>query len=106
MLTRVLAWAAIVAFATAGWTPLTNAHSWYPLECCREIDCAPVDSVVRVVPAAGGPPQLLVTSEHGTAIVPHDFLARESKDGRMHICMGYDAFGNRDVLCFFIPPSM
>jgi hypothetical protein len=31
--------------------------------------------------------KLVVTSGVGTAIVPHNFRVRDSKDGRMHICI-------------------
>jgi hypothetical protein len=64
------------------------AHGWYPKECCHEMDCAPVERIVRLVPTASGLPQLIVTSKHGTAIIPHDYPVRESKDGRMHVCCG------------------
>lgn len=83
-----------------------NAHSWYPRECCHDTDCAPVDSAVWLIPAGGGSPQLRVTSKYGTLIIPDGFPARESKDGRMHVCVGYDAFGDKTVLCFFTPPIM
>ena len=84
-------------------TPLA-AHSWYPKECCNDMDCAPVETVDRLLPTGGGLPQLVVTSKHGKAIVPQGFPVRESKDGRMHVCMRYDEFGNMDVICLFVPP--
>jgi hypothetical protein len=83
-----------------------DAHSWYPKECCRNDDCAPVDSVVQVVPVGGGKLQLIVTSRHGTALIPQDFPMRESQDGRMHVCMRADPYGGKDVMCFFTPPGM
>ena len=54
-----------------------------------------------VVPIGGGLPQLVVTSAIGTAIVPHDFPVRESKDGRMHVCI-QDVW----VVCLFVPPRV
>src|SRR5262245_52867576 len=95
-----------VTVAVTGVGHLANAHSWYPRECCHEIDCAPVDTAIWVTPAGGGPSQLHVTSKHGKAVIPRGFSTRDSKDSRMHICMGYDEFGNPAVLCFFVPPSM
>ena len=80
---------------------LAQAHSWYPKECCTGKDCAPVEKVTWLVPTGGGLPQLVVTSTLGTAVVPHDLPVRESKDGRMHVCI-QDVW----VVCLFIPPPM
>ena len=91
--------------ASTSLAPPAMAHSWYPSECCQQIDCAPVDSVTRLVPKGGGPAELLVTSKHGTVIIPAGFPVRESRDGRIHICMGYGPFGSRELLCLFMPPS-
>jgi hypothetical protein len=82
-----------------------HAHDWYPVECCHSTDCAPVDSVGQIVPTGGGVPQLVVTSKHGTAIVPQDLPRRPSKDNRMHVCMR-SLNGTTYVLCLFVPPSM
>ena len=106
MVGKALQWATIAAIVVLGQLQLAKAHSWYPPECCHEIDCAPVDEAVWLSPAESGPPQLRVTSKFGTTTVPRDFSVRQSKDSRMHICMGYDDFGRPSVLCFFIPPSM
>ena len=97
---------AIAAMALLAQFRSAEAHSWYPPECCHEIDCAPVDEAIWVSRADGGPPQLLVTSKFGTAKIPRGFLPQQSKDSRMHVCMGYDDFGGKSVLCFFVPPSM
>ena len=83
-----------------------TAHGWYPKDCCHDDDCAPVESVVRLVPTGGGSSQLLVTTKRGTTLVPKDFPVRESKDGRMHICVRADPYGGNDVMCLFMPPSM
>jgi hypothetical protein len=86
-----------------------RAHSWYPHECCSGEDCAPVDNIAWLVPAGGGLPQLVVTSKHGTAVVPRDFPVRQSKDSRMHVCLQHsptDPFSDITVLCLFMPPSM
>ena len=84
-----------------------HAHSWYPKECCHDKDCAPVDNVAQVVPADGRAPQLIVTSKHGKAVIPINFPVRESKDGRMHVCMRHTPYyGTVDVICLFMPPTM
>jgi hypothetical protein len=81
------------------------AHSWYPRECCRDYDCAPVETLTQLLSSRRGTPQLVVTSKHGKAIVPRNFPVRDSKDGRAHVCMQYDPFGDLYVVCLFMPPS-
>jgi hypothetical protein len=87
------------------WATLAQAHDWYPAECCNGNDCAPVESVGRLVPAGRGEPQWIVTSKHGTAKVPDNLSIRTSPDARMHACMVYDPFGDLVVICLFMPPQ-
>jgi hypothetical protein len=68
---------------------LAWAHSWYPKECCRDTDCAPVNHVAWTVPRDGGVPQMIVTSSVGTVTIPINFPRRESPDGRMHVCIQF-----------------
>jgi len=85
------------------------AHEWYPMECCSGMDCAPVEKTERV-PIPNDPtalPMLLVTTKHGTVMIPRNFPFRESKDNRMHVCMrptGVPADPMR-LLCVFVPPT-
>jgi hypothetical protein len=95
----------VAAAALAAGAGIAQAHDWYPVECCHATDCAPVDAVGQFVPTGGGIPQLVVTSRHGTAIVPQNVPRQASKDGRMHVCMR-SLRGTMYVLCIFIPPSM
>jgi hypothetical protein len=90
-----------LAAAVVLWSGPASAHSWYPKECCSGKDCAPVEKTTWFVPLGGGLPQLVVTSAVGTAIVPHDFPVRESKDGRMHVCI-QDVW----IVCLFVPPRV
>ena len=76
-----------------------RAHDWYPIECCQAVDCAPVESVGQIVP------MLVVTSKHGTAIVPQDLPRQTSRDNRMHVCMRI-LNGTMSVRCLFVPPTM
>ena len=87
--------AALLAAATPA-----AAHDWYPIECCSGMDCAAVEKV-EMVPGPGiarcsdpglgvGPGAMLVTTKHGTVVVPANFPRRESKDNRMHACMRPD----------------
>jgi hypothetical protein len=102
----------LLAFLLAA-TPAA-AHDWYPLECCHEMDCAPVDHA-EIVPtpatadpntsAAVGPPAMIVTTRLGTVLVPANFPRRESKDNRMHACMMPGVGGQMQLVCIFMPPS-
>jgi len=82
-----------------------DAHDWYPEECCRAKDCAPVESWAFTRPVREGSlPQLSVTTKHDTAIVPRDLPRRESKDYRMHACMrGWGSV--KQIVCIFLPPE-
>jgi hypothetical protein len=95
----------LVLAGTAALSP-TTGHDWYPKVCCHDMDCAPIESIVRLVPAGGGAAQLIVTSKHGKAIVRQDFPVRESKDSRMHVCMRRHDSGDLDVICLFVPPGV
>ena len=86
-----------------------DAHDWYPMECCHQMDCAPVDhaETVKGQLYAGmgyaqslAPGTLIVTTRHGTAVVPPDMQRRESKDNQMHACLRAGK-----VICIFLPPS-
>jgi hypothetical protein len=100
---------ALVVFSVfAGMATLGPAtgHDWYPLECCNQMDCAPVESIAPLASTTtGDPPQLVVTSKHSKAIIRQDFPVRESRDSRIHVCMRRHDFGDMDVICFFIPPG-
>jgi hypothetical protein len=104
-------WLLALLLSTA--TPAA-AHDWYPLECCHEQDCAPVDRA-EIVPTpttsdpSGAPasmPAMVVTTKYGTVTVPANFPRRESKDHRMHACMMPNGLGQMQLICIFMPPSM
>jgi hypothetical protein len=81
-------------------------HDWYPHDCCHDMDCAPVESIAWLAPAQGEHRRLAVTSKHGTAIVRQGVSIRPSKDHRMHVCMKrYDALGEMEINCLFLPPE-
>ncbi len=88
------------------------AHDWYPMECCSGMDCAPVEKVEIVPMQSAGimgtqtlPGTMLITTKHGSVIVPANFPRRESKDNRMHACIRSSAGGNVRLICLFMPPS-
>jgi len=51
------------------------------------------------------PSSMLVTSKHGTVLVPANFPRRESKDHQMHVCMRPGEGGAMRLICIFLPPS-
>jgi hypothetical protein len=98
--------AAIFAVTIFGVTaPSASAYDWYPHECCHDKDCAPVESMTLITPAGGGAPYMVVASKHGQAILRRDFPTRESKDSRVHVCLGQYDTGEKEVICIFIPPG-
>jgi hypothetical protein len=102
--------ALIASLALIGWvasfSSQATSHDWYPLECCNGVDCAPVESTAHTQPiTSGSVPELIVTTRHGSAIVPKNFPIRESKDHRMHVCMIPRANGLMQIICVFLPPS-
>lgn len=107
-------WLMAVLLALA--TP-AMAHDWYPLECCHAMDCAPVEKVEMLPGPAmasvagaladssslGG---MIVTTKHGSVLVPGNFPRRESKDNQMHVCMRPGEGGSMRLLCIFMPPAI
>jgi hypothetical protein len=78
----------------------------YPQECCLDQDCAPVVSWSFVAADPDGLPAMVIETIHGTAIVPHDFPRRDSKDHRMHACLKlFDTNPATRLICFFVPPT-
>ena len=81
------------------------------------MDCAPVDKVEIVShPTLSGvltataapalPGSMLVTTKHGSVLVPANFPRRESKDNSMHACMRPGDGGAMRLICIFLPPAM
>lgn len=84
----------------------SSAQDWYPKDCCPDYACEPVKSFKWLRSKGGNTPLLSVQSRYGPIILQRDFPFRMSKDGRVHICVMYDAFGNLKVNCLFLPPIM
>jgi len=96
------------AVACAFWFTPAQAHDWYPKECCHDNDCAPVESTARTssLAASSELPSTLVTTKHGTAVIPPNLPRRESKDNRMHACMSPGPMGKMQLICIFTPPTL
>jgi hypothetical protein len=85
-----------------GLVAYARAHSWYPMDCCSDYDCAIVVKTSFVASDPKVPANMVVETVYGTAVVPHNFPLRQSKDGQTHACI--DKQGR--LLCLFVPPSM
>jgi hypothetical protein len=79
----------------------------YDMECCHDMDCAPVERMQYVAGAyfdiEGTKHEepirhLVVTTRHGTASVPAGMKRRHSTDGRVHACIRAGA-----VVCIYLP---
>ena len=103
---QILVSLSVLTSAALFWSVPARAHDWYPMECCHATDCAPVEKTAWLVPTSGAARQLIVTSKHGTAIVPQTLPVRESRDNRMHVCMRPSLYGGMGVICLFVPPAM
>src|SRR5262245_35964782 len=98
---------ALLGLAVACALP-AQAHDWYPKECCHDNDCAPVESIARsnTLAASSELPTTVVTTKHGTAMIPPNLQRRESKDNRMHACMNPGPMGKMQLICIFTPPTL
>lgn len=110
MTDRIVIGAIAVAIITASTmvavTTRARAHDWYPQICCSGRDCAPVDEKFisekadgyHVNLPAGSHPML--KKQGYSAIIPYT-SAKDSPDGRPHICLAYEGTSR---FCFFMPP--
>jgi hypothetical protein len=65
----------------------------------------PMASIIGSAANASPPSAMLVTTKHGSVVVPANFPRRDSKDHQMHACMRPGEGGGMRLLCIFIPPS-
>lgn len=95
---------AIFCLLLALFAPQARAHSWYPVECCFSMDCAPVD----VTPRRDGD-RLHVTTKHGEAWTDAETKIHEvpaaHDDGKVHACI-IQRDGKSKVRCVFFPGAM
>lgn len=84
----------------------SKAHDWYPMECCHQFDCGVATYAGFIHSSPSELPNLVISTRHGTVVVPHDFKYRDSKDGQVHACMRRMGSGEMVLICIFAPPSM
>lgn len=92
-----------IAYWTLAATVLTNgpqsqAHDWYPRECCSDRDCAPADVVERRDDGS-----YRVTLRGLTIVIPKNYNQwKLSPDGRVHVCITPSG----RLLCAFRAPEV
>jgi hypothetical protein len=87
---------------TTGGMLAAYAHSWYPVECCSQNDCAPADRIET------GPRGIIAVMVGNRRIeIPPGFAARSSPDNQIHICFvsSLEARVPWMPLCLFVPPQ-
>ena len=78
-----------------------SAHSWYPWQCCHDIDCGPVLELKYLDDG-----KMSVMTKVGIAVVGENFVRQESQDEQMHACMRKSpADGQMILMCLFVPPG-
>lgn len=82
-----------------------QSGSWYPRECCPKT-CTMIEAPQLKALLKQGGERTITLSTHQKLPVPKKLEARESKDGEYHACIGYDAFGDLEVKCLFVPVTM
>ena len=97
---RTLALALVMALAA---TPAgaANIPSW----CCPNTCQAAGVSFRIAYPRERGEEVQVI--QNGQSIpLSGSFYLGEAADSQVHICIGFDAFGNREVKCLLTPPMM
>lgn len=79
---------------------LVPVHSWYPRECCSDIDCAPVDANAVRRTATGW---YIVDSKETIGFLDH--RVDNSLDGQIHRCVEQFWEPSSKTRCLFIPES-
>lgn len=69
------------------------AHSWYPIECCADRDCEPLDAGIVEEGPAG-----FVLTRTGEFVARA--AARPSRDEHFHLCRSRTSGA---LLCLFVP---
>ena len=82
------------------------AHSWYPMPCCNNYDCAPILEFIEKPNPSGGVPYTWVRTKHGVAFVPRDMPRMDSQDNQNHACMREFIPGIMTLRCLFVAKAL
>ena len=81
----------------------TDAHSWYPIDCCSDNDCMPADAIF----ADGRGGKTIVVGQTQIPI-PAGTKPRPSPDERVHVCFrawsgDLQGLPTYSLICLFVP---
>lgn len=81
-------------------TILADAEPNYPSWCCPR-SCKSTDRTTKIVTTPDGTMQVLQDGQ----VIPfsENYYRGDTQKNRIQICIGFDAFGNREVKCLFSP---
>ena len=74
---------------------LAFSHSWYPLECCSNHDCAPLIGKPEVLSNW----EFRYTTNLSSGITDQSTKLKDSPDNQTHVCIR-----EGKVICLFFPP--
>jgi hypothetical protein len=92
----------LAATAVIGSAAPSVADPDYPPGCGTRDLCAAVVAV-GWEGADGRAPELLLSSAHGRAALRGPFPVLAAGDGRLHVCLRHDPFGDPEVTCLLVP---
>lgn len=88
----IISFILLFAMTSPGWS-----HSWYSPWCCDDKDCAEV--IDQQEDGHGG---IIVTSKHGTVLIPQYMERKPSQDGKFHVCMRKGTW-KMIPICYYVP---
>jgi hypothetical protein len=74
--------------------------AWYPAACATTDQCGVVENIALT---GEGAPHIVIGSRYGQANVTRSFQMLDAPDGRTHVCVRYDPFGELEVTCLMVP---
>jgi hypothetical protein len=96
MLTRIL----IVSFVSA-MSVTTLAAEPYPTQ-CRTWSCSAVPVETATPLTQDSVPASVRIGTQNISVAEQTIIS-PSNDGQVHACIGYDAFGDRKIMCLLVP---
>ena len=82
-------------------TSLAFAHSWYPMACCHDHDCMPVEKAERLPDGS-----IRMRTGDIEVLVPKGFTQMPSQDNNMHMCVFRGRNGSWQPRCIFMPAGV
>jgi hypothetical protein len=96
MLTRILMVSFISALSSG-----TLAAEPYPTQ-CRTWSCSAVPALTATPLTRDSVPASVRVGTQNISVAEQTIIS-PSSDGQVHACIGYDAFGDRKIMCLLVP---